>query len=71
MKEIKLDDGKYTIVYDKTGSYPVKCLRYGEDWRDLFGDNLIYFLCARIEELEYRINHEYLNSKVNTTNSTK
>ena len=57
MKEIKLDDGKYTIVYDKTGSYPVKCLRCGEEWRNLLGDNLIYWLCARIEELEKEINN--------------
>ena len=46
MKEIKLDSGKYTTVYDKTGSYPVKCLRYGEEWRNLLGDNLIFLaLC--------------------------
>lgn len=57
MKTVKLDGGKYTIVYDKTNSYPVKCLRYGEEWRDLLGDNLIYWLCARIEELEEEINH--------------
>ena len=36
---------------------PVKCLRYGEEWRDLLGDNLIFWLCARIEELEEKINH--------------
>lgn len=44
-------------MYDKTDSYPVKCLRYGEEWRDLLGDNLIFWLCTRIEELEEKINH--------------
>ena len=39
------------------GTAPVKCLRYGEEWRDLLGDNLIFWLCARIEELEEEINH--------------
>ena len=57
MKTVKLDGGKYTIVYGETDSYPVKCLRYGEEWRDLLGDNLIYWLCSRIEELEEKINH--------------
>ena len=28
-----------------------------EEWRDLLGDNLIFWLCARIEELEEEINH--------------
>ena len=41
MKTVKLDSGRYTIVYDKTDSYPVKCLRYGEECRDLLGDNLL------------------------------
>ena len=51
-KTIELDNGKYAIVYDETNSYPEKCLRYGEEWRDLIGDNLIFWLCKRIEELE-------------------
>ena len=51
-KTIKLDDEKYTIVYNENNQYPVKCLRYGEEYRDLIGDNLIFWLCARIEELE-------------------
>jgi hypothetical protein len=54
-KKIVLDDGKYTIVYDKNNQYPIKCLRYGEEWRDLLGDNLIFWLCTRIEELEDEI----------------
>lgn len=56
MKTVKLDGGKYTIVYGKTDSYPIKCLRNGEEWRDLLGDNLIFWLCERIEELEEEIN---------------
>ena len=51
-KTIKLEGGKYTIVYDKTNQYPEKCLRYGEEWRDLIGDKLIFALCNEIEELE-------------------
>lgn len=54
-KTIKLDDGKYTIVYNEHNQYPAKCLRYGEEWRDLTGDNLIFWLCAKIEELEEKL----------------
>jgi hypothetical protein len=50
-KTITLADGKYTIVYDEDNLFPVKCLRYGEEWRDVTGDNLIFYLCAMIEEL--------------------
>lgn len=52
VKTIELDNGKYTVVYDENNQYPMKCLRYGKEWRDLVGDNLIFLLCAKIEELE-------------------
>lgn len=55
-KTIELDNGKYTIMYDENNQYPMKCLRYGEEWRDLVGDNLIFWLCAKIEELEEKTN---------------
>ena len=55
LKTIKLDNGKYTIIYDKNNQYPEKCFRYGEEWRDLVGDNLIFWLCKRIEDLETKI----------------
>ena len=48
---IQLNDGKYTIVYDKTNSFPEKVLRYGEEWCNVVGDNLIFWLCAEIERL--------------------
>lgn len=55
-KTIELDNGKYTVMYDENNQYPMKCLRYGEEWRDLIGDNLIFWLCTKIEELEEKIN---------------
>ena len=55
-KTIELDNGKYTVMYDENNQYPMKCLRYGEEWRDLVGDNLIFWLCAKIEELKEKIN---------------
>lgn len=55
VQKIILDDGKYTVIYDETNSFPEKCLRYGEDWRDLVGDNLIFYLCNKIKELKEKI----------------
>ena len=55
-KTIELHNGKYTVMYDENNQYPMKCLRYGEEWRDLVGDNLIFWLCAKIEELEEKTN---------------
>ena len=55
VKTITLGEGKYTIIYDKNNQYPVKCLRYGQDWRDLTGDNLIFYLCNKITELTERL----------------
>lgn len=45
---IKLDNGKYEILYNATGHFPEKALRYGEPYRDLIGDNLIFFLCSEL-----------------------
>ena len=50
-RTISLDNGKYTIVYDKTNSFPEKVLRYEEEWCNVVGDNLIFWLCAEIARL--------------------
>ena len=49
--QIKIDlaDGKYTYLFDNGKQ---KALRYGEPWRDLTGDKLVFCLAARVEELE-------------------
>lgn len=52
MKNLVLADGKYEIVFSSKGEYPEKALRYGEEWRDLIGDNLIAELCHMIDELK-------------------
>lgn len=49
-----LDAGKYTVIFDeKTGE--LYALRYGEKWRDLSGDNLIYYMLCEIEELRNKL----------------
>lgn len=47
---LELADGKYTLVREPTGN--MHALRYGEPWRDLVGDNLIYWMAVEIERLQ-------------------
>jgi len=47
--EYDLGGGKYTYRRLKGGGQ--KCLRYGEQWRDLTGDSMVYAMMARLEEL--------------------
>lgn len=47
---MKFDGGKYEVVFDNGALY---ALRNGEHWRDLTGDNLIYWMlmeCLRMSE---------------------
>lgn len=48
MKNIILEDGKYTVT--RTGG-SMYAIRHGEPWQDLTGNKLIGALCARIDEL--------------------
>lgn len=52
-ERLDLCDGKYTVIYDGKGG--LRALRHGEPWRDLCGDNLIYWMMARIRELEAEV----------------
>ena len=44
---VAVEDGKYTVQIGDDGS--LKALRYGEPWRDLTGDKLIYCLAAELQ----------------------
>jgi hypothetical protein len=48
--KIDLCYGKYTVVLAEKGE--LSALRYGEPWRDLCGDNLVYWMVVRIQALE-------------------
>lgn len=50
--KVDLANGKYTYIRYKNS--PQAALRYGEEWRerDLIGDNLIYYMGCKIEELQ-------------------
>ena len=46
---LKFEDGRYTIVGIDSGN--LHCLRYGEEWRSLAGDKLVYMMAYEIREL--------------------
>lgn len=57
MESIKLYDGKYEVLHSSKANEPFvfKALRYGEEWRNLTGDNLILAMFHKIQELEEKI----------------
>lgn len=52
--ELSLDNGKYKVIMtdDCRAFY---ALRNNESWRDLTGDNLIYFMALEIEMLRKKV----------------
>ena len=54
LSKIKLDNGKYEVIMSDDCS-KFEALRYGESWRELIGDNLVYFMFMKIKELELEI----------------
>lgn len=46
---LELENGKYTVYIEKDTN-DFKALRHGEPWRDLCGDNLIFFLMVELIE---------------------
>lgn len=48
---VDVDNGKYTVVSDPY----LRALRHGQPWRDLTGDNLVYFLAAELQAARDKI----------------
>jgi hypothetical protein len=53
MLRLELGEGKYTYILHDDGRQ--EALRYGEPWRDLVGDNLVFHLGSTIETLQARV----------------
>lgn len=49
MINVTICDGKYTIIQDATGR--TKVLRYGQEWRQVTGDNVILGSAHEISNL--------------------
>ena len=54
---ITIADGKYTVVCDEVKGF--RALRYGKEWRDLTGDNLVAELALEIEELRAALQSQH------------
>jgi hypothetical protein len=50
---VSICDGKYTIIQKPTGK--TRVLRYGEEWDDVTGDNVICGLAWELQESRERI----------------
>jgi len=50
--KIDLDNGNYTLLFEEG---KLRALRYGEEWRDLVGDNLVLVMGFEIERLRKRL----------------
>ena len=55
MDKIELFDGKYTVVNELSSGGGFYALRYGEPWRSLAGDKLVYSMFCEIERLRERV----------------
>lgn len=58
IQRIDVNDNKYTVGFDEaTGKLSAE--RYGEPWRDLTGDNLVYWLAMELQEARDKIKNMY------------
>lgn len=55
MYKLDLEGGKYSIVLSDDYS-KFTALRYGKEWRNLTGDNLVLALVHKVQELENKLN---------------
>lgn len=51
---IDLENGKYSVRQKRNGK--LVAYRYGEPWKDLTGDNLVYAMAVEIEQLREKLN---------------
>jgi len=55
-EKIELDGGKYTVI--QHDNHTMEALRHGEPWRDLTGDNLVYYMLQQILDLEEKVQYQ-------------
>ena len=56
---IDVCNGKYTVIVGYGGE--LSCLRYGEEWRDCVGDNLIYNLAVELSGMREKLQKPLMN----------
>lgn len=68
MKTIELENKKYTIIYNEH-PHVFQCLRYGQPWQDLSGNNLVSALVDKLEDLANRV--KYLETLLDERDTKK
>lgn len=51
IESLEIYDGKYKVIVNND-EHTFKALRYGEEWRNLTGDNLVRAMFSEIQELQ-------------------
>lgn len=64
MTKIELCDGKYTVVDELNEGGRLYALRYGEEWRSLAGDQLVYAMFCEIERLRVKQTLREITDKI-------
>lgn len=47
-KVILMEHNKYIVMFDMSNSFPMHVFRNGEEYRNVLGDNLIFWMAATI-----------------------
>lgn len=67
IQNIDVNNGKYTVVFDDSNG-KLTALRYGEPWRDIQGDNLVYWLAMSLQCAKEQIAELLWNSQADEFN---
>lgn len=59
---VKVYNGKYEVVISDTGK--MIALRYGEEWQDITGNNLVYWLAVELNEAREELAKQYKASRL-------
>jgi len=53
-EKITICDGKYTLIYNnENGDF--RALRYGEEWRSLVGDKLVFAMFCELQAAQQSV----------------
>lgn len=61
-------DGKYTVINDRG---TLTALRYGEPWRPITGDNLIYWMLVEVATLKQQLAEQPADNEDNRVNAAR
>jgi hypothetical protein len=66
MIDVSVCDGKYRVIMGDGKDPNFRALRYNEEWRDLCGDNFVYWLAVELQEAREKLN--FVNKSIDLAN---